>query len=95
MVEYPHLPDGIVTTVLPEHFNVQVSPFERERMMNTTRMYSKVLRAQLAGFKQGDAYPNLSPTLLAGVSIQAASLSTLQSRDCCLIVQPIAGLTMH
>lgn len=42
MVEYPHLPGGIVTTVLPEHFRVDVSDAERDRMMDTTRMYSKV-----------------------------------------------------
>lgn len=42
MVEYPHLPDGIVTTVLPEHYGVTVSEAERERMMSTTQMYSKV-----------------------------------------------------
>ena len=42
MVEYPHLPDGIVTTVLPEHFKVKVSEADSEQMMATTRMYSKV-----------------------------------------------------
>eukprot|EP00752_Nemacystus_decipiens_P004236 g3869.t1 len=49
MVEYPHLPDGIVTTVLPEHFKVDVPDADRERMMATTRMYSKV-----ASFAKGD-----------------------------------------
>lgn len=42
MVEYTHLPDGIVTTVLPEHYHVEVSSTERERMMETTQRYSKV-----------------------------------------------------
>lgn len=42
MVEYPHLPDGIVTTVLPQHFRVDVSDAEKDRMMATTQMYSKV-----------------------------------------------------
>lgn len=42
MVEYPHLPNGIVTTVLPDHFKVEVSDSEKDRMMATTRMYSKV-----------------------------------------------------
>ncbi|CAM9674518.1 unnamed protein product [Scytosiphon promiscuus] len=42
MVEYPHLPDGIVTTVLPMHYKVTVSSMDRQRMMDTTKMYSKV-----------------------------------------------------
>lgn len=42
MVEYPHLPEGIVDMVLPEHFKVEVSPYEHQRMMNSTKMYSKV-----------------------------------------------------
>ncbi|CAN0198873.1 unnamed protein product, partial [Ectocarpus sp. 8 AP-2014] len=42
MVEYPHLPNGIVSTVLPDHYGVTVSEAERERMMSTTQMYSKV-----------------------------------------------------
>ncbi|CAM9608365.1 unnamed protein product [Ectocarpus sp. 12 AP-2014] len=42
MVEYPHLPHGIVSTVLPDHYGVTVSEAERERMMSTTQMYSKV-----------------------------------------------------
>jgi len=45
MVEYPHLPEGIVTTVLPDHYRVKVSQEEKERMMQTTRMYSKVGRS--------------------------------------------------
>ncbi|CAM9096981.1 unnamed protein product [Pylaiella littoralis] len=49
MVEYTHLPDGIVTTVLPEHYEVEVSPAEKDRMMDTTRRYSKV-----ASFAKGD-----------------------------------------
>lgn len=42
MVEYPHLPEGIVTTVLPNHFHVHVSEEEHEVMMDSTRRYSKV-----------------------------------------------------
>lgn len=42
MVEYPNLPDGIVETVLPQHFQVEVSSADYEQMMTTTQKYSKV-----------------------------------------------------
>ncbi|CAM9427536.1 unnamed protein product [Ascophyllum nodosum] len=42
MVEYPHIPEAIFETVLPQHFRVDVPPQDHERMMNTTRVYSKV-----------------------------------------------------
>lgn len=42
MVEYPHIPNDIIDVVLPRHFKVDVSPYEREQMMNATKKYSKV-----------------------------------------------------
>ena len=42
MVEYPSIPVGIVDTVLPSHYQVEVTPWENERMMNATLTYSKV-----------------------------------------------------
>lgn len=42
MVEYPHIPNDIIDVVLPRHFKVDVSPDEREQMMNATKKYSKV-----------------------------------------------------
>lgn len=42
MVEYPHLPNGILDTVLPQHFNVDVSIEDYENMMETSQKYSKV-----------------------------------------------------
>lgn len=42
MVEYPSIPLGIVDTVLPNHYQVEVTPWESERMMNATQTYSKV-----------------------------------------------------
>lgn len=46
MVEYTHIPQGIVDTVLPHHFNVDVSPLEHEKMMSATQKYSKVRSAR-------------------------------------------------
>ena len=46
MVEYTHIPEGIVDTVLPHHFKVDVSPMEHEKMMAATQKYSKVRSAQ-------------------------------------------------
>lgn len=48
MVEYPHLPDGIMT-VLPDHYGVTVSEAEKERMMSTSQMYSKVRTRRATG----------------------------------------------
>ncbi|CAN0247963.1 unnamed protein product, partial [Discosporangium mesarthrocarpum] len=49
MVEYPHLPQAVLDTVLPDHFGVNVSKEEYEAMMKTTNMYSKV-----ANYKKGE-----------------------------------------
>lgn len=47
MVEYTHLPDSILTTVMPEHFGVDLSVEEGSEMMSGTERYSKVLHFEV------------------------------------------------
>lgn len=56
MVEYTHIPEGIVDTVMPHHFKVDVSAVEHEKMMSATQKYSKVRSAQATEVGAGYEY---------------------------------------
>lgn len=73
MVEYPNLPDGIVETVLPQHFQVEVSSADYEQMMTTTQKYSKV-----ASFQKKDK-PEAKFVQDTGTKHDAASVAVTEA----------------
>eukprot|EP00904_Undaria_pinnatifida_P014159 jgi/Undpi1/9874/HiC_scaffold_28.g12328.m1 len=72
MVEYPSIPGGIVDTVLPNHYQVEVSSWESERMMNATRTYSKV-----ASFSKGSTDSKFTED--TGTKHEAASVAVTEA----------------
>lgn len=72
MVEYPSIPVGIVETVLPNHYQVEVTPWESERMMNATQTYSKV-----ASFSKGSTDSKFTED--TGTKHEAASVAVTEA----------------